>query len=235
MSRLARLLFQLLTWVEGAEYPPCGHRPQHVLPHWEGSLPEVWLLSWGFRHPIIPPQGFGDTIHKTRFWGLLGKQRLCQYQVLPPTSKSQGLKVIFAGSRSKECPSASSTPTSPPTPSSTRLGSRATTRSWESTSSPRRAGRRWSCTTITWSGQATSTFGLRRAYSTILRQVTLNLQDLNSCSKVVRLVEENKLGQLLARDQLSLARKNGEAFGELQETLPSFPPSYKYKWEISFT
>jgi len=48
-------------------------------------------------------------------------------------------------------------------------------------------------------------------------------------SEVVRLVEENKVGQLLARDQLSLARKNGEAFGELQETLPSFPPSYKYK------
>ena len=59
--------------------------------------------------------------------------------------------------------------------------------------------------------------------------MTLNLQDLNSRSKVVRLVEENKLGQLLARDQLSLARKNGEAFGELQETLPAFPPSYKYK------
>ena len=94
------------------------------------------------RHPIISPQGFGDTIHKTRFWGLLGKQRLCQYQVLPPISKSQDLKVIFAGSRSKVCPSASSTPTSPPTLSSTRLGSRATTRSWESTSSPRRAGLR---------------------------------------------------------------------------------------------
>ena len=46
---------------------------------------------------------------------------------------------------------------------------------------------------------------------------------------MVRLVEENKVGQLLARDQLSLARKNGEAFGELQETLPAFPPSYKYK------
>ena len=55
---------------------------------------------------------------------------------------SQELKVISAGSRSKVCPSASSTPTSPPTPSSTRLGSRATTRSWESTSSPRRAGQR---------------------------------------------------------------------------------------------
>jgi inositol-1,4,5-trisphosphate 5-phosphatase len=43
------------------------------------------------------------------------------------------------------------------------------------------------------------------------------------------LVEENKLGELLAQDQLSLARKNGQAFGELQETLPAFPPSYKYK------
>ena len=87
-------------------------------------------------------QGFGDPIHKTRFWGLLGKQRLCQHQVIQPISDSQDLKLIFAGSRSKVCPSASSTRTSPPTPSSTRLGSRATTRSWESTSSPRRAGRR---------------------------------------------------------------------------------------------
>jgi len=50
-----------------------------------------------------------------------------------------------------------------------------------------------------------------------------------SHSEVVSLVEENRLGRLLARDQLSLARKNGEAFGELQETLPAFPPSYKYK------
>jgi len=50
-----------------------------------------------------------------------------------------------------------------------------------------------------------------------------------SHSEVVKLVEENKLGPLLARDQLSTARKNGEAFGELTETLPSFPPSYKFK------
>ena len=43
-------------------------------------------------------------------------------------------------------------------------------------------------------------------------------------------MEENKLGKLLARDQLSLARKNGEAFGELQKNMPAFPPSYKYKY-----
>ena len=46
---------------------------------------------------------------------------------------------------------------------------------------------------------------------------------------VARLVAGQDLGKLLAKDQLSLARSNGEAFSELNETLPTFPPSYKYK------
>eukprot|EP00092_Neocalanus_flemingeri_P025806 GFUD01027972.1.p1 GENE.GFUD01027972.1~~GFUD01027972.1.p1 ORF type:complete len:457 (-),score=93.79 GFUD01027972.1:300-1670(-) len=43
------------------------------------------------------------------------------------------------------------------------------------------------------------------------------------------MISKNELGKLLAVDQLSKARKSGQAFSELNETLPTFPPSYKYK------
>jgi len=43
------------------------------------------------------------------------------------------------------------------------------------------------------------------------------------------MVSKNELGKLLAVDQLAKARKSGQAFSELNETLPTFPPSYKYK------
>ena len=35
--------------------------------------------------------------------------------------------------------------------------------------------------------------------------------------------------QLLAVDQLTAVRKSGDAFSELEETLPTFPPTFKYK------
>jgi len=47
--------------------------------------------------------------------------------------------------------------------------------------------------------------------------------------EVTRLVSRGELGKLLALDQLSIARSNGAAFSEFRETLPTFPPSYKYK------
>jgi inositol-1,4,5-trisphosphate 5-phosphatase len=50
-----------------------------------------------------------------------------------------------------------------------------------------------------------------------------------SHSEVLELSGRGELGPLLARDQLSLARQAGEAFSELQETLPTFPPTYKYR------
>jgi len=43
------------------------------------------------------------------------------------------------------------------------------------------------------------------------------------------MVSKDELGKLLAVDQLVKARKSGQAFSELNETLPTFPPSYKYK------
>ena len=87
-------------------------------------------------------QGFGDPIHKTRFWGLLGKQGLRKHQVLRLKWIFGLQTTIFSGFKSREFHSASSTPTWLPTPSSTRLGLRATTRSWGSTSSPRPVGLR---------------------------------------------------------------------------------------------
>lgn len=47
--------------------------------------------------------------------------------------------------------------------------------------------------------------------------------------EVDSMIQKDKLGQLLAKDQLSVARQLGEAFSELQETLPTFPPTFKYK------
>lgn len=48
-------------------------------------------------------------------------------------------------------------------------------------------------------------------------------------SEVNTIVEKNNLGKLLAKDQLSIVRQLGQAFSELEETLPTFPPSFKYK------
>jgi len=42
-------------------------------------------------------------------------------------------------------------------------------------------------------------------------------------------VEKGELDDLLEQDQLRLARKSGAAFAELTETLPTFPPTFKYK------
>lgn len=43
------------------------------------------------------------------------------------------------------------------------------------------------------------------------------------------MVSQNEHGKLLSEDQLTLAKKSGAAFSELQENLPTFPPTFKYK------
>jgi len=48
-------------------------------------------------------------------------------------------------------------------------------------------------------------------------------------SEVDLMVSKNEIGKLLSNDQLARARKSGDAFSEFNETLPSFPPSFKYK------
>ena len=52
---------------------------------------------------------------------------------------------------------------------------------------------------------------------------------LPEAESIIESVARLEYGKLLATDQLVMARTNGEAFGELRETLPSFPPSYKYR------
>lgn len=42
-------------------------------------------------------------------------------------------------------------------------------------------------------------------------------------------VSKGELDKLLAQDQLVRARKNGQAFSEFSENLPTFPPTYKFK------
>jgi len=53
-------------------------------------------------------------------------------------------------------------------------------------------------------------------------------QDLSS-EQIAQQVSKQQFSKLLALDQLSLARSNGDAFSELNETLPNFPPTYKYR------
>lgn len=57
----------------------------------------------------------------------------------------------------------------------------------------------------------------------------LNLPDSFDFEKVELMVSKNQLSKLLALDQLTKARQEGVAFSELQETLPTFPPTFKYK------
>jgi len=56
-----------------------------------------------------------------------------------------------------------------------------------------------------------------------LEEDTFNFQEIELA------VAQNKLSQLLEVDQLSAVRKTGAAFSELSETLPTFPPTFKYK------
>lgn len=43
------------------------------------------------------------------------------------------------------------------------------------------------------------------------------------------LVLQDKLTELIEKDQLLLVRKQGKAFAELEERLPAFPPTFKFE------
>lgn len=45
---------------------------------------------------------------------------------------------------------------------------------------------------------------------------------------VQRYIEEDKLDELIQRDQLVLIRESGRAFQNLTEKLPQFPPTFKF-------
>ena len=54
-------------------------------------------------------------------------------------------------------------------------------------------------------------------------------QETETADQIVNKLSQQQFGQLLAKDQLSIARSNGAAFSELNENLPNFPPSYRFK------
>ncbi|XP_055854182.1 phosphatidylinositol 4,5-bisphosphate 5-phosphatase A-like isoform X3 [Episyrphus balteatus] len=51
--------------------------------------------------------------------------------------------------------------------------------------------------------------------------------------EVRSLVEQDKLSELIQRDQLLLVRETRKAFHQLQEKLPEFPPTFKFKENTS--
>ena len=58
------------------------------------------------------------------------------------------------------------------------------------------------------------------------------VQGYNS-EEIERLVRKGELIKLLDKDQLRQVMSSGEAFSELSEQLPTFPPSYKFEFNSS--
>jgi hypothetical protein len=54
-----------------------------------------------------------------------------------------------------------------------------------------------------------------------------------SSEEIERLVRKGELIKLLGEDQLQQVMSNGEAFSELSEQLPTFPPTYKFEFNSS--
>nr|CAD7257915.1 unnamed protein product [Timema shepardi] len=54
-----------------------------------------------------------------------------------------------------------------------------------------------------------------------------------SATEIEQLVEKGELTRLLAKDQLRHVIDTGEAFSELVENLPTFPPTYKFEFHTS--
>lgn len=48
-------------------------------------------------------------------------------------------------------------------------------------------------------------------------------------SDIKEIVEQDRLEELIQRDQLSMIRRQGRAFIHLEERLPAFPPTFKFE------
>lgn len=57
----------------------------------------------------------------------------------------------------------------------------------------------------------------------------LTKEDELSPSDIKRLVEQDRLDELIQLDQLSMVRRQGRAFTWLEERLPAFPPTFKFE------
>lgn len=48
-------------------------------------------------------------------------------------------------------------------------------------------------------------------------------------SDIKAMVTDDRLDELIEKDQLSLIRRQGRAFVQLEERLPAFPPTFKFE------
>lgn len=46
---------------------------------------------------------------------------------------------------------------------------------------------------------------------------------------IKELIDKDRLVELMQKDQLSLIRRQGRAFVQLDERLPAFPPTFKFE------
>lgn len=63
--------------------------------------------------------------------------------------------------------------------------------------------------------------------------LNFRLEGEDSPEEVRSLVEKDKLSELIQRDQLLLVRRDRRAFHQLEEKLPQFPPTFKFKENTS--
>lgn len=56
----------------------------------------------------------------------------------------------------------------------------------------------------------------------------LNDEDL-SPSDIKNMIQQDRLDELIERDQLAMIRRQGRAFTRLEERLPAFPPTFKFE------
>lgn len=50
-----------------------------------------------------------------------------------------------------------------------------------------------------------------------------------SPNDIKELVQQDRLDELIARDQLTMIRRQGRAFTQFEERLPAFPPTFKFE------
>lgn len=50
-----------------------------------------------------------------------------------------------------------------------------------------------------------------------------------SAQEIELLIKKGQYKQLLEKDQLKLVMESGDAFSELSENLPNFPPTFKFE------
>jgi hypothetical protein len=63
--------------------------------------------------------------------------------------------------------------------------------------------------------------------------MNFRLADGYSAEEIDHLVRKGELTRLLDKDQLRKVMSIGEAFSELSEQLPTFPPTYKFEFHSS--